>query len=121
MAHFAKIENNVVTQVVVVSNDQEHRGQDFLAIDCELGGTWIQTSYNNNIRRKFASVGFIYDTVNDVFIEPQPYPSWNLDSEFNWQAPVPVPNKDKPYEWNESTQSWDEIIEPIVEPIAETK
>lgn len=71
MAHFAKInDNSVVTDVVVVDNSQEHRGQDYLAIDCNLGGTWIQTSYNGNIRGKFAGTGDIYDPVNDVFVSP---------------------------------------------------
>lgn len=69
MAHFAKIdENNKVVDVLVVDNSQEHRGQEFLAVDCGLGGTWIQTSYNNNFRGKFAGIGDTYDAVNDVFI-----------------------------------------------------
>jgi hypothetical protein len=71
MAHFAEINsNNVVLRVLVVSNEQEHRGQDFLANDCGLGGTWIQTSYNGNIRGKFAGEGDIYDEVNDEFYTP---------------------------------------------------
>lgn len=71
MAHFAKIdENNKVVEVLVVDNSQEHRGQEFLAVDCGLGGTWIQTSYNGNIRGKYAGVGDTYDAVNDVFISP---------------------------------------------------
>jgi len=69
MAHFAEIDNtNKVLRVLVVDNSQEHRGQEFLADDCGLGGTWIQTSYNANIRGKFAGTGDIYDPVNDVFI-----------------------------------------------------
>jgi hypothetical protein len=68
MAHFAQVdENNIVTQVLVVSNDEEHRGQEFLAKDLGLGGTWIQTSYNGNIRNKFAGIGDIYDPINDIF------------------------------------------------------
>jgi len=68
MAHFAQVdENNIVTQVLVVTNDEEHRGQEFLANDLGLGGTWIQTSYNANIRNKFAGIGDIYDPVNDIF------------------------------------------------------
>jgi hypothetical protein len=70
MAHFAKIENNIVTQVVVVDNSQEHRGQEFLAEDCNLGGTWIQTSYNANFGGKYAGVG---DTWNGTeFVAPIP-------------------------------------------------
>jgi hypothetical protein len=71
MAHFARIdENNIVTEVVVVSNEIEHRGQEFLAIDLGLGGRWIQTSYNNNFRGKYAGIGDTYDEVNDVFVAP---------------------------------------------------
>jgi hypothetical protein len=71
MAHFAEIDNtNKVLQVLVVDNSQEHRGQEFLAEDCGLGGTWIQTSYNGNIRGKFAGIGDIYDPINDVFVTP---------------------------------------------------
>ena len=68
MAHFAEIDsNNVVLQVLVVADEHEHRGQEFLAVDCNLGGTWIQTSYNESIRSKFAAVGDIYDEENDEF------------------------------------------------------
>lgn len=73
MAHFAEIDNtNKVLRVLVVDNSQESRGQEFLANDCGLGGTWIQTSYNANIRGKFAGVGDIYDPINDLFITPEP-------------------------------------------------
>jgi hypothetical protein len=71
MAHFAEINNNVVLRVLVVPNEQEHRGQEFLADDLGLGGTWIQTSYNSTIRGKFAGVGDTYDSVNDVFVAPE--------------------------------------------------
>jgi hypothetical protein len=71
MAHFAEIDNtNKVLRVLVVDNSQEHRGQEFLADDCGLGGTWIQTSYNENIRGKFAGTGDIYDPINNVFVAP---------------------------------------------------
>lgn len=71
MAHFAEIDNtNKVLRVLVVDNAQEHRGQEFLAEDCKLGGIWIQTSYNGNIRGKFAAIDDIYDPVNDVFVTP---------------------------------------------------
>lgn len=105
MAHFAKIENNIVTQVLVVHNDLEHRGADFLANDLGLGGAWIQTSYNGNIRKQFAGIGYTYDAVNDVFIAPQPYPSWSLDNDFNWQPPTPRPDGIGWY-WNETEQAW---------------
>jgi hypothetical protein len=72
MAHFAEIDStNKVLRVLVVDNSQEHRGQEFLADDLSLGGTWIQTSYNNNIRSKFADIGDIYDPINDVFVKPE--------------------------------------------------
>ena len=71
MAHFAELNNNVVLRVLVVPNEQEHRGQEFLADDLGLGGTWIQTSYNATIRGKFAGVGDTYDSVNDVFVAPE--------------------------------------------------
>lgn len=71
MAHFAEIDNtNKVLRILVVDNSQEHRGQEFLAEDCGLGGTWIQTSYNGNIRGKFAGIGDVYDPINDIFVSP---------------------------------------------------
>ena len=71
MAHFARVDdNNIVTEVVVVDNEVEHRGQEFLAIDLELGGRWIQTSYNSNFRGIFAAIGYWYDEVNDIFVAP---------------------------------------------------
>ena len=73
MAHFAEIDsNNTVLRVLVVDNSQESRGQEFLANDLGLGGTWLQTSYNNNIRGKYAAIGDTYDSINDVFITPEP-------------------------------------------------
>jgi hypothetical protein len=105
MAHFARIENNLVTEVLVVSNELEHRGADFLANDLALGGIWIQTSYNNNIRKQFAGIGFSYDPVADVFIAPQPYPSWSLDENYDWQPPTPRPEGMDWY-WDEATLSW---------------
>jgi hypothetical protein len=112
MAHFAEInQNNIVKRVLVVDNSQEHRGQDFLANDMKLGGTWIQTSYNNNFRKQFAGIGYTYDTTNDVFITPKPYASWSLDENFDWKAPVDYPDDDKEYYWDEQTLSWLEYID----------
>lgn len=70
MAHFAKIENGIVTIVLVVDNQHESYGQKYLN-DLGLDGTWIQTSYNNNFRGKFAAIGDAYDSINDLFISPQ--------------------------------------------------
>lgn len=71
MAHFAELdENNKVIRVLVVDNTQEYRGEEFLSVDCSLGGKWIQTSYNANFRGKFAGIGDIYDEINDIFVAP---------------------------------------------------
>ena len=107
MAHFAEInEDGTVLRVLVVGNDQEHRGQDFLANDLGLGGTWVQTSYNHNIRKQYAGIGFKYDAGADVFIAPKPFDSWSLDNNYDWQAPVAKPNDENIYTWNEENQEW---------------
>lgn len=106
MAHFAEIDkDNKVVRVLVVDNSLEHRGKDFLAIDLGLGGNWVQTSYNNNFRKQFASVDFIYDSTNDVFIAPQPFPSWTLDENFDWQPPIAKPNSGF-WLWDENILNW---------------
>tara|TARA_B100002019_G_C21181801_1_gene554125 strand:- start:434 stop:853 length:420 start_codon:yes stop_codon:yes gene_type:complete len=108
MAHFAKLgPSNTVTQVVVVSNkdtsdadgiEREHIGQAFL--ENLLGGTWVQTSYNNNFRIRYAGTGYEYrpdlntsNVITGAFIPPKPYESWTLNTEytFNWDPPVPQP------------------------------
>ena len=109
MAHFAEIDkNNVVKRVLVVDNSLEHRGADFLANDLGLGGNWVQTSYNNNFRKQYAGIDFSYDPVADVFIAPQPFPSWSLDDNYDWQAPTPKPTEGKWY-WDEATLTWVEV------------
>ena len=73
MAHFAEIdENNIVTRVLVVPDEQEHRGQEFLANELGLGGLWIQTSYNARIRKNYAGIGMLFDPTRDAFIAPKP-------------------------------------------------
>jgi hypothetical protein len=110
MAHFAQIENNIVTQVLVVDNTQEHRGQEFLANDLGLGGTWVQTSYNGNIRKNFAGIGYTYDTVRDAFIPQKPYDSWLLNEDTcQWYPPTPYPTDGKNYMWDEEQLNWKEI------------
>lgn len=136
MAHFAEInDDNIVTRVLVVPDEEEDRGQEFLADDLDLGGTWIQTSYNTRagvhhdggtpLRGNYAGVGFTYDASLDAFLDPQPYPSWVLDeTTFQWEAPVAHPgttetvtdeNGENPIEiavlmeWDEATLSWVEI------------
>jgi hypothetical protein len=106
MAHFAEIdENNVVIRVLVVDNSLEHRGADFLSKDLGLGGNWIQTSYNGNFRKQFAGIGYVYNPNADVFIAPQPFPSWNLNNNFDWQAPKPQPTEGY-WEWDEEIGEW---------------
>jgi hypothetical protein len=119
MAHFAEInESNEVFRVIVVANsaildstgsEQELLGASF----CHelLGGTWKQTSYNGNIRKNFAGVGYTYDTELDAFIPPQPYPSWALvNSTCQWESPVPMPADGAMYRWDENTISWEHVI-----------
>jgi hypothetical protein len=109
MAHFAELdENNIVVRVVVVPDEQEHRGQDYLATDVGLGGTWVQTSYNARIRKNYAGVGHLFDEARDAFISPKPFESWLLDeSTCQWSPPVARPTDGKTYIWNEETLSWD--------------
>jgi hypothetical protein len=104
--------------VTVVSNDDilDDDGNEIEALGvavCEqvVGpGPWIQTSFNNNFRKQYAGVGFTYDPVADVFIRPSPYPSWALDNNYDWQAPIPMPDDGGFYEWNEETQTWDRLL-----------
>jgi hypothetical protein len=89
MAHFAEVKNGIVQRVLVVPNEQEHRGQEFLANDLKLGGTWIKTSYNGNIRKNFAGVGYTYDTNRDAFIAPEPANATGFDENTcRWIVPV---------------------------------
>lgn len=81
MAHFAEVVDGIVVQVLVVPDTQEHRGQEFLAEDLGLGGTWVQTSYNNNIRKNYAGIGMSYDEGRDAFIAPKCHDVAVLDEE----------------------------------------
>ncbi len=115
MAHFAKLGiGNIVEKVEVVSNNiatTEQAGVDFLRnLYNDQNAQWFQTSYNNNIRKNFASIGYTYDQVRDAFIEPKPFASWRLnDTTCLWEAPVVRPDDDNEYNWNESEQSWNLI------------
>jgi hypothetical protein len=110
MAHFAEISDGIVTRVLVVNNSEllvdgvevEQKGIDFL--NNLVGGTWVQTSYNGNIRKQYAGIGFTYDAVKDQFVAPQPFPSWSLDSNNDWQAPTPKPEGS--FIWDEETLAW---------------
>ena len=112
MAHFAEInEHNTVTRVIVVANADCGGGQfpesdPVGAAFCHnlLGGVWKQTSYNSNFRKHYAGIGYKYDSALDMFITPQPFDSWTLDAQGDWQAPVAKPDGD--YAWDESAQQW---------------
>ena len=95
-------------------NEQESLGQLFLN-ELLSEATWVQTSYNHNFRKQYAGIGYTYDSVKEKFIKSQPYPSWSLDDNDDWQAPVPYPDDadinggDKVYDWDEETTSWVEV------------
>jgi len=111
MSHFAKVENGIVTQVIVAEQD---------VIDSGMFGTgWVQTSYNTYagqhpegrpLRKNYAGIGFTYDSGRDAFIPPKPYASWLLnETTCQWDAPAPMPTDDKRYTWDEPTTSWVEV------------
>ena len=114
MAHYAKVENSLVTQVIVAEPEFFETFVD------SSPGEWIQTSYNTRggvhsegntpLRKNYAGIGFTYDSVRDAFIPPQPYPSWVLnETSCIYEAPVPYPTDDLMYSWDEDTTSWVEI------------
>ena len=109
MAHFAKIENDIVTQVIVVDNSVQNFGQTWINDHLNLDGKWIQTSYNSNFRGNFAGIGYTYDRENDVFYAPQPYPSWTLNENWSWESPLPYPSDGGYYIWNEDILNWIEL------------
>lgn len=109
MAHFAKIENGVVTQVVVVDNSEEARGEEFLN-SIGLEGTWVQTSYNANFGKKFAAIGDTYAPSTGNFKPGQPFPSWTFsNADWNWKPPTAYPTDGKRYKWDEELVNWVEI------------
>jgi len=124
MAHFAKVVNGTVSQVIVAEPEFFDTFVD------SSPGTWIQTSYNTRggihyspetgepdggvaLRKNYAGIGFIYDAVRDAFYAPQPYPSWTLNEDSCvWEPPVAYPTDGEMYNWNEETQSWDAVETP---------
>ena len=113
MSHFAKVVDGKVTQVIVAE------AEFFNTFVDSSPGTWIQTSYNTQgnqhpegrpLRGNYAGIGYTYDATNDVFYAPQPYPSWVLNSDWTWEAPVPAPTDGKAYNWDEATTSWIEVV-----------
>lgn len=120
MAHFAQLdENNIVIQVIVVGNEElfdengvEQESKGIVFCQSLLGGNWKQTSYNANFRKNYAGIGFHYNETRDAFVPPKPFDSWILNEDTcRWEPPIPYPNDDKFYTWNEETVSWVERIE----------
>ena len=117
MAHFCKVVDGKVAQVIVAE-------PEFFDTFVDISpGTWLQTSYNTRggvhygqdgqpdggvaLRANYAGIGYTYDSVNDVFYAPQPYLSWVLNTQtYLWEAPVPYPTDGQTYDWDEATQSW---------------
>lgn len=107
MAHWAEIDdNNIVVRVLVGDNNDPAGDEGYSWLIQNLGGRWIKTSYNHNLRKQFAGIGFTYNEDADVFVQPQPFPSWTLDSNFDWESPIPYPEDGKVYYWNEETLTW---------------
>lgn len=119
MAHFAKIEQDTVTDIIVISNtvldnkefpESESIGQRHIKNDLNLSGEWLQTSYNANFRYNYAGIGYLFDRDLDAFIPPPIHKDWSLDKiTMTWQPPVPYPNNGKDYKWNQDTKRWEEI------------
>lgn len=113
MSHWAEvkeIDGELIVQRVLVGKNSGDEGEAFMNA---LGGRWIKTSYNGNIRKNFAGIGFSYNEELDAFIPPKPFASWILNEETaRYEAPTPYPTDDKPYTWNEETLSWVEIEVP---------
>ncbi len=123
MSHFAKVENGIVTNVIVIEEDVLQLGH------WGDPASWIRTSYNTQggkhllggtpLRGNYAGVGFIYDSANDVFYAPSPFPSWVLNNvTWTWEAPTPMPVVEgKMFVWDEPTTSWVEFVPPVVEEV----
>lgn len=128
MAHYALIDNNNIVVHVITGVDETETQLD---LDGSLVGgsaeaweefyssrpwfdglTCKRTSYNHKIRKQYAGIGYTYDSVADVFIIPQPYPSWNLDSNYDWQPPTPMPTDGLMYYWNEQARDWEAYVSP---------
>lgn len=118
MAHFAKLDQeNIVEKVIVINNldvidveagrESEQKGVAHCKNLFGEDTKWVQTSYNKSFRYNYASPGYKYDEQNDAFIPPQPYPSWVLNTEtFTWDPPIPEPDDNKIWVWNEASQTW---------------
>jgi hypothetical protein len=114
MAHWAEIdENSIVLRVTVGDNNDLNGDEGYQWLIDNLGGTWIKTSYNGNMRKNFAGIGYKYDENLDAFIPPQNYKGWVLnENTCQWESPIPYPEDGKSYYWNEEKENWEEI--PII-------
>lgn len=108
MSHWAELdEENIVLRVLVGDNNDPNGDEGYQWLLKNLGGTWVQTSYNATIRNKFANIGDIYNSELDVFIEPKPFESWVLNEDtYLWDPPIPYPEGDDIYRWNEDAGEW---------------
>jgi hypothetical protein len=108
MSHWAEVdENNIVLRVLVGDNDDPNGDEGYQWLIDNLGGRWIKTSYNGNIRKNYAGIGYIYDEERDAFIPPKPYPSWLLNEDTClWKPPISYPKDNKEYYWDENSFSW---------------
>lgn len=122
MGYFAEIIDNTVRRVLAVPDAQDHRGQQYLASDLALGGTWVQCSYNTRggvhygpdgkpdggpqLHYNYPGIGSQWDADAGAFHAPQPFPSWALDSGFLWQPPTPRPDDGRNYYWDEAAGEW---------------
>jgi len=107
MAHYALINSGNVVVQVITGVDETDVSHDWEIFYGELRNQVCKrTSYNGNIRGTYAGIGYSYNAEEDIFVAPQPYPSWVLDSNYDWQAPVPYPNDGQKYVWDEATLSW---------------
>ena len=108
MSYFAELDTD--SKVIrVLAGDPSLSDADALQFMIDnIGGTWVQTSYNARIRGKYAGKGDYYDSVNDIFVAPKPFPSWIQEGSY-WVAPKPYPTDDKIYTWNESKLNWEEV------------
>jgi hypothetical protein len=118
MAHFAQLDsNNKVLQVIVVANEEllfegvenETKGVIFCRSLFGEDTNWRQTSYNATIRKNYAGIGYTYDEDLDAFYAPQPFGSWVLNDDAQWEAPVAYPTDGKLYAWFETNQEWVEV------------
>ena len=108
MAHYAYLDDNNIVVAVTVGKDETELIDGLDTETYYAFGTPYtvkRTSYNHNIRKQYAGIGYTYNSINDVFIAPQPYPSWALDDDFNWQPPTPKPTEGMWF-WNEAEQVW---------------